>query len=59
MSGINGRLTDILKVNGEILNGIVQNGRLIGSLSEKLDGISRQISDIGEMMSKMLISQKE
>ncbi len=59
MSGINGRLTDILKVNGEILNGIVQSGRLIGSLSDKLDGISRQISNIGDMMSEMLISQKE
>ena len=59
LSGVNGRLTDILKVSGEILNGIIQNGRLIGSLSGKLDGISEQISGIGEMMRDMILSEKK
>lgn len=59
LSGVNGRLTDILKVNGEILKGIIQNGQLIGSLSDKLDGISQQISGLGEVMSDLILGLGE
>jgi len=59
LSGINGRLADVLKINGEILDGIIQNGQLIGSLSGKLDGISEQLSGIGEMMLGLVMGDKK
>ena len=59
LSGISGRLADVLKINGEILDGIIQNGQLIGSLSGKLDGISEQLSGIGEMMLGLVMGDKK
>lgn len=59
LSGVNGRLTDILKVNGKILDGIIQNGQIIGSLSDKLDGIADQLSSIEEMMNYAIFSDKK
>lgn len=58
LSGMNGRLIDILKVNGQILDGIIRNGRLIESLDGKLDDISKQISSMGEMMLDILSEKK-
>jgi len=58
ISGIDGRLIDILKVNEKILGGVLQNGQLIGSLSGKLDDISSQISNLGETMCNILMEKK-
>lgn len=51
LAGIDGRLIDLLRVNERMMCGITENGRLIGDLSLQLDGISSQLSSIGDAVS--------
>jgi len=50
LAQIDGRLTDLLKIDGEILRATINNGHQLESLSGKLEDISSQISGLQEIM---------
>jgi hypothetical protein len=59
IAGISGRLSDIVVLNGKILEGIKENSGLIQSLSFKIDGVNDKLSSIDDMLSYIAFGEEK